>query len=339
MYITSVLSNLGAWEKFQVEFQAEYQEVTDIISHITPQKTKQSMERLMRNSLLYSIANIYDDMERGFNSLGWEKTRFKYGKKTPKHFVEISAVKKSIGVDITFGKYAFAESDIFVKYPMFINIKELKIAVLILPVRSFATSMSPGVGYFEQVSDRMNEIAPLVPKYPFAIIGISDEPADLSIKELTSPLDNYLIEALGYSLLEMKMQSERPNYDFKVQLPTDQHKIAKEICSLANNKSGGIILVGVDNKGNLVGIPQTELDKTQLRVISIGTTDCRPMPKIECEPFFISPDNNRCILVVKVSEIELKPCMTSERVFIRVGTMARAATSEEIRRLLLGSAA
>ena len=197
--------------------------------------------------------------------------------------------------------------------------------------------MSAGVSNFEMVSDRISEITPMLPKYPFAIIGISDEETETEIHEVTSPLDNYLIGTLGYSMLEMRLQAEKPNYDFKVQLPAESHKIAKEMCALANHTNGGLILVGVDDNGNLRGVLRSELDEMQRRVIDIGTRECKPSPKIECFPFDISSEMEKCVLVIHISEIEQKPCMTNEKVYIRVGTMARAANSEEIRRLLLGS--
>ena len=77
-----------------------------------------------------------------------------------------------------------------------------------------------------------------------------------------------------------------------------------------------------------------DIDALQRRIIEIGISRCSPSPVIECIPFDIPNNVDRCLLVVRVSEIEEKPCMTNEKVYIRAGTMARSANSEEIRRLL-----
>jgi hypothetical protein len=335
MYISKVLSNLRAWELLQTNYPQEFMDIQKTISKINPKKQIRSLGSRKSNLPIYSTIEINQALDRQFVTLGWARKRIWFDGRTRKHSSELDAVKHTIGIEVILGKYSFSESAIFVKFPLFIKMEGLQVAVLILPIKEFAQSMAIGVGEFEMVSERINEVALLIPKYPFVIIGLSDIKSNIEVEEITSPLDNYLIETLGYSLSEMKIQAERPNYDFKVQLPSEAQKIAKEICAFANCKGGGIILVGIDDNGIPVGITRESLDESQRRVISIGTGACNPSPEVECFPFDTPNNNKRCILVVRISEMEQKPCMTNERVYIRAGTMARVANSEEIRRLLL----
>lgn len=339
MYISKILSNLGAWNSFQEKYPDAYTDLCNVIEQVQPQRIKPSLEKTRMGEKLISPQSILRQFTNQFRNKGWSEKRINFGDSAKSGYSEIDVVKEKIGLELSLGKFAFTESDLFVKFPIFMQAKIIDFAIIVTPVASLSREMVSGVGSFEMVQRRLKEISPLLPKYPFFIVGISHDPSKLEVQELTSPLDNYLIETLGFSLLEMKMQAERPNYDFKIQLPDDNQKIAKEICALANNKNGGLILVGIDDNGNLLGFPRNKLDETQRRIIQIGTQACKPSPKIECTPFDVPLNNENCILVVQIAELEQKPCMTSDKVFIRVGTMARAANSEEIRRLLLGSVA
>ncbi len=339
MYIAKVLSNLDAWNSFQERHPDLYTEFCDVIESIQPQRTAYSKEKARSAEKLISAQSISRQFMKQFRAIGWSEKRINFGDSSKSGFSEIDAAKEKIGLELSFVKFAFTESNVFVKFPIFVRAEIINFAILITPVTSLVREMMPGISSFEMVQRRLKEISPLLPKYPFVIVGVSHQPAKMEVQELTSPLDNYLIETLGFSLLDMKMQAERPNYDFKIQLPDENQKVAKEICALANTKNGGLILVGIDDNGNLLGFPRNKLDEMQRRIIQIGTQTCMPSPKIECTPFDVPSNSENSMLVVQISELEQKPCMTSDKVFIRAGTMARAANSEEIRRLLLGSVA
>jgi hypothetical protein len=235
MYITKVLSNLEGWKTFQEKYSSSYTELSNVVELIQPQRTKYSHEKARIGEKLISTQSILRQFMSQFRKNEWGENRIRFGDNFKSGFSQIDVVKEKIGLELSFGKFAFTESDIFVKFPMFIRAEIIDFAILVTPVRTLVRDMGPRVSSFEMVQRRLREISPLLPKYPFVIIGISHESANLEIEELTSPLDNFLIKTLGFSFLEMKLQSERSNYDFKVQLPSEQHKVAKEICALANH--------------------------------------------------------------------------------------------------------
>jgi len=334
MYITSVLSHLGAWEIFQRDFPNEYRELFDVIKGAS--STRSFPPKGKNNALGYNsitTGNIERDLNSGFAKFEWIlKDRIRLGDK--KRISLMKAIKNGIGIEYGFAKFAFIESHVFVKIPLFIRSNKIKIG-LVLALMEEATDKFPqGMGNFEFVADRISQIGEILPKYPFAIIGISNRSGPLNIMELTSALDMYLIQMVGYSLVEMRLQTERKNFDFKVELPSKSDKIAKELCAIANLHDGGLLLVGVDNSGNLKGILKSTLDTVQQQVSQIAHNNVQPKPNITFNVFEMPGDSTRCILIIHISEINRKPCIANERVYIRSGNIAIAAKPEEIRKLV-----
>ena len=337
MYINSVLSHLGAWSKLQHDYPEEFQDIQQVIAETDVEKRRKSREQRSRGTLLYSPLDLDRRLTRSFVDAGWQtKNRLCLGHGKGRRFSEVDAIKNEVGVEYTFSKFAFAESNLFVKFPIFIRARRVQIACILIAGEPLAKSMSRGIASFEMIRDRVMELSPLALKYPFAIIGLSDQPSSepLQVQELTSELDQFLLDTVGYTLGEMALLTERSNYDFKLKLPKNR-TTAKEICAIANLANGGVILLGVDNAGRIKGICRDELDETQLRIVNIANNNCSPRPELDFRVFDVPDDQNRCILVIRVLEIERKPCMTEGRVYIRVGSSARPAGSDEIRRLIL----
>lgn len=337
MHINAVLSHLGAWSKLQNDYPGEYQDIQQVVSNTDIKKTKMSRERTSHGALLYSPSNLHRQLMQGFADLGWQtKNRLRLGDGKGHRFSEVDVIKNAVGVELTFGKFAFAESNLFVKFPIFIQAHKLQIGCLLIASQSLTKSMPSGVSSFEMIRDRVAGLAPLPLKYPFAIIGLSDEPTSSSpqVQELTSELDQFLLDTVGYALSEMALLTERTVYDFKVRLPANK-TTAKELCAFANLPGGGVILLGVDNAGRIKGIERVELDEIQLRIENIARDSCRPRPTVSFHVFDALSDPNRCVLVTRIDEVDRKPCVTSDRVYIRAGSSTRPADTDEIRRLVL----
>jgi Putative DNA-binding domain/Restriction endonuclease BglII len=281
---------------------------------------------------LVSPGELQRDLKRAFAQLGWNTSvRMPIGRSS-RRFREIDFVKEGVGVEITFAKSAFVESGIFFKFPLFIQIGQIHVAVILVPMES----MLPGVGSFKLLRDQLTDLSPLPLKYPFAILGVSDSASEIEdVQELTSEMDKYLIEEAGFSLDEMRILTEKPQYDFKERLP-ESRRLSHLVCAFANLEGGGVILIGVNNDGDILGIPRgTPLDEMQLAIVNAIQHTCRPRPRFETQVFDAPSDPSRCVLVVRVHEMEYKPCMVDEKVYVRVGSSTRAAGPDEIRRLLL----
>jgi hypothetical protein len=338
MEIAKILSHLGAWEKLNNEYSSEADEIRKALKDIDLVNMPRKKE-IRGNQYFYSSSHFIQELTLGFRNLGWSvedpeinKLRFSKERRS-----EIDAIRGTVGIDLAFGKFTFLESAIFVKIPLFIRAGRFKFAILITPIKSFSQQLGLGVCTFELVRDRLKALSPLPLHYPFVIIGISPDNLGLpQVEELTNKIDQYLIENIGLSMIEMQLMAERPNYDFKENLP-DNNKLAKEICAFANHENGGYILVGIDDTGYPRGIPIGEIDDKQLRVQQVANDNCEPSPILECIPFEVPDKPDKRIIVIRVDENERKPCVVDGRVYIRAGTSARPANSDEIRRLALSS--
>jgi len=340
MYLASVLSHLGAWKKLRMEHPVEFQEILTIIEQVKPEKTKMSREFPNRKleQLMYSPKDISQTYLEQFKGVQWsirnqDINDLYFGRE---HWSRVDAVKSGIGVEIALGKFSYAESTLFVKFPLFNKAGRIQIGVIIIPSKSMKNSLSSGTGSFEMVRDRLVEMGQLNLKFPVALLGFADIPSETKFEELTTDLDIYLIDKVGSSLVEMKLMTERKDYEFKERLPENE-KIAKEACAMANHTNGGLIIIGIADTGEVIGLPRVELDASQLRIGSVIRGNCKPIPDFEFRIFDAENIIDRCILIIEVREMERKPCMAYDKVYIKSGSSTEPAKPDDIRRLLLGS--
>lgn len=126
------------------------------------------------------------------------------------------------------------------------------------------------------------------------------------------------------------MKFENENIEFKSQVTNDLYK---EIIAFANT-DGGIIYVGVDDKGNAVGIDNIDDNYTR---ITNGIRD-GIMPDITMFVQYTLQDNG--VVKIIVGEGSYKPYylkskgLKSSGVYIRQGASSVPASSEQIRRMI-----
>lgn len=136
-------------------------------------------------------------------------------------------------------------------------------------------------------------------------------------------------------LRDLVIGGESTTVEFK-RKATSPHKIAREICALANTK-GGVIFFGIDDDGSARGI---ESEKSEMDIIN---TACQfeIYPPIEPE-FELYYQNNKEILVLIVRESPYKPHKIEatdekgkkvKRAYIRVADKSIMASSEMARLL------
>lgn len=338
MHITSILSFLGAWISLQRDYPVEYQQIQDAIEKtstffVTDPSYNPNRKPYRPGSSFFSPDKIFKDK---FENYEWKvNDRLYFQGVKQKRYSELDALKNGMGIEYGFRSHTSIESNVFVKIPLFIKAHRIKIGAILVLADDFTKGTSFGMTHFGKVRDRIVGSSPLI-KYPFVIIGISDKSSEIMIEEMTSELDQYLIQKAGFTLFELVAQAENKNYDFKQLLPENK-KIAQEACAFANTVGGGLMLVGVDDKGVPRGISRDEIDGMQLRIYQVVTDNCKPPPIVECIPFEAPDRPEKKIVVVRIAEIERKPCMYDGKVYIRAGASARPANSDEIRRIVLAS--
>lgn len=136
----------------------------------------------------------------------------------------------------------------------------------------------------------------------------------------------------------MIREGESINVDFKrVLFPEDSPKprktlnreLVKDLAAFANTE-GGYLFIGVDNDGTVTGFDSS--DKLEQRIINLCRDVCSP----PLRPILQKPEiDGKHILIIAVDQGLSDLVMIDGRVYIRVHTEVRVATSAEISDLIL----
>jgi Restriction endonuclease BglII. len=165
MIIAGVYSFNGGKEFIETNYEDILVEIEEIIASIDSEAhiTKKSKERTMPGKLLYSPISLNRAFKSEFIRRNWKTKRVKCEYPTnfytpsykPKElregaFREMDFLKKKIGIEVQFGKYAFMVYNVCAKMTIFNKMGFIDAGVEIVPVKNFADNMSTGVSYFEQ---------------------------------------------------------------------------------------------------------------------------------------------------------------------------------------------
>jgi hypothetical protein len=349
MHITAMMSSYGAWKKLTNQQPDIYYDIVQALSSIDPIPLVAEQNNGVSTSPYHTrrtagLREVKMELVNVLGTKGWKETVIKLpatrlfsGLDKKRIIRELDLVKGGVGLDIFTGQAQYLTGKIFSDLPFFVRSEIVDLITFLVPIRSFEIKMGSAKnnGSFEAITNRLHLLEPTSLRYPFLIIGYSDEEKEVEVIELTNELDQFLIAKVGLSLSEMVVRNEMANYDFKIVLPAND-KIAKEICAMANSKGGGILLIGIDKTGEIIGLRKgNDLDDIQLRVSNIIHTSLSPRPVIQFRVFDIPGESNKCLVVIEIEEIEYKPCMTGDRVYIRGGSSAVPAGPDEIRRLII----
>lgn len=255
MYITSVVSNLGAWQKLCDERYHIINDIKKALLHIRNKGIyKQEMSfSTKKHEQRINLANFEREFVQYLQEACFEKAvRLPLPASTSHSFFEIDAIKERVGIEMFFGKWAFVESMLFSKFPMFIQSGKIDVAIVLLPTKSLNTFLPIGSTSFEFIRDTLIS-NPVTLKYPFAILGFSPEEHTEVTTELTSNIDRYLIDSFGLRLSEMLITHEMPFFDFKANF-SGGDRFKETVCAFSNIKNGGIFLFGIANDGLIPGI-------------------------------------------------------------------------------------
>ena len=129
-------------------------------------------------------------------------------------------------------------------------------------------------------------------------------------------------------LTEKIYLGEDSTIEFKRELP-HRESLADEIAAFAN-ANGGVILIGVDDDGDIVGMDHRDLDRTARTVVEIGRDNIAPMVHIVTEKLQIDDKN---LLKIEVPR-SLFVHESSGRYFIRQGSSKSRIPTEQLGRLL-----
>ncbi|POS02262.1 ATP-dependent DNA helicase RecG [Flavobacterium croceum DSM 17960] len=112
------------------------------------------------------------------------------------------------------------------------------------------------------------------------------------------------------------------NTEFKERVPTNLKGITEEVCAFAN-ASGGVLLIGVDDKNAIQGVA---IDNSKRSAIqnSIGEIS----PPLQCD-FYIVEVDGKNVAVIEVPSGQNKPYVLSGAIYVRQGPNSQKLTTVE----------
>jgi hypothetical protein len=135
---------------------------------------------------------------------------------------------------------------------------------------------------------------------------------------------------------------EGPEVDFKEEIPPDRDKdilrVAKTVSAFAN-ETGGVLLFGVNDDEEIVGISSHGLDTTKNRLTSLMSTWVDPRPTITFEEFPIEGAPTRMVLGMRVERGDDVPYGAAKpgdtpRFYIRNHSQSVPARPREVQRIV-----
>ncbi len=178
-------------EIIEAEYGDQLAEALQVIASIDclQHKTKQSKEKTMPGRILYNPRSLNRAFKAEFAVQGWAShkerceypTEFYTGGYQPKKkvkgaFREMDFIKKKVGVEVQFGKYAFMVYNVCAKMTIFHNLELINVGIEIVPLKEFAKHMSTGVSYFEQFVWDLRQRGVADIDIPVLILGITADP-------------------------------------------------------------------------------------------------------------------------------------------------------------------
>jgi len=122
-------------------------------------------------------------------------------------------------------------------------------------------------------------------------------------------------------------EGEGPCLEFKVEFPRQARDMAKEMAALANTQ-GGIILVGVSDDGDLIGV--SDPDNVMNRIAGVARNSCRPPLSVEIDKSPVG--EGKYIVWVKIQAGETLS-LVEDKCYIRVGSASEPVQNgDELKR-------
>lgn len=253
-----------------------------------------------------------------------------------------TAIQKLIGLDIA--RYSQYQSRVLIFLPNYkVRIDEFRIGSQQLTVKILPKGIEKknivgklyceGDGIVLQKDVLFDEECKVIPTgfipdhiYMYLLSKETSERLDFRRIYLRWPAlpKGVIMEITGEDIRQLIKQGENERVEFKREIGREINEFVETAVAFSNRK-GGTILVGIDDKANVVGIIEEDLED---RVVKILRSHCEPPVEPEMR---ISPLDDKNILVVQIKEGDNKPYTFRDRgVYVRAGATDRIATRDEL---------
>lgn len=154
------------------------QEIRDVISLVTANRTKVSKESTKSGKMLFSPVDMNAQFKRLFRERHFTELKDIYTITIPDSdaqirgaFKQVDFVKSKVLIEVQFGKYAFMFYDM-AKFQYFFNEQKADVGVEIVPCHALHHEMSSGVSYGEQLVYDIERLKRHFPAVPVKVILI-----------------------------------------------------------------------------------------------------------------------------------------------------------------------
>lgn len=275
------------------------------------------------------IGRVSETFKSGLKARGWAIDLRPPGGGS---YTVIDAVKNKVGIEFfTAPNTAVPLRAILATLPACKFADMIDVALVLVSTSRLGANGSRAT--YDSTVRVLKELMPVRLPLPLVVAGYSENPADIIEEHLTTELDYYLQKRVGLDLNQIAYKGEHQAIEFKRELPEDPKAVARELCALANEPDGGLLLIGVSDDGTLVGVEN--VDEIDQRLQNIIRANCAGLEALTCIPITFSENGSKVVLAVEIHVAESRPAMTGDRVPIRAGTTVRYATAEEIRRMVI----
>jgi ATP-dependent DNA helicase RecG len=118
------------------------------------------------------------------------------------------------------------------------------------------------------------------------------------------------------------ISGEGYNLEFKRSIPSKVRELSEEVCAFAN-AAGGIVIIGVDDSNNIVGI---SIDNFKRSAIQNSLNEISP--SLDCDFYEVTIDDKK-VVVLEVPSGKDKPYVLSGAIYIRIGPNTQKLTTIE----------
>jgi ATP-dependent DNA helicase RecG len=112
------------------------------------------------------------------------------------------------------------------------------------------------------------------------------------------------------------------NAEFKINVPSKVKEISEEVCAFAN-AAGGVVLLGVNDKNEIIGV---NLDNAKKSAIQNSISEITPTLNCSVEILVV---NGKSIGVIEVPSGPNKPYVLSGAIYLRTGPNSQKLTTAE----------
>lgn len=148
---------------------------------------------------------------------------------------------------------------------------------------------------------------------------------------------------LNRSLDLLANSLESPQYelnelDWKTELSVNKKRLSEHLSAFANFPGGGFLVYGIGPTGELVGVDESQIEKTVHRLVNLGRDALEPSLALD---HMVTEFRSVRLLLIHVPESPEKPVHLRgkdlEHAFIRSGETTRRASRNEIGSMMLHS--